>query len=154
MQGFLRHSVSLFILVEHLRMVLLFYLDISKQLSQIALTTDKYISIVLAGNQLLCSDTVRCEETVMFLVLGIAHCGIRCLRLIIASVAVITVTGRHSSFQYLSKRIIVLLFLFLKGLKETLELRVLRLLCIFSVFLHTALFLCLQILNGCPFFFL
>ena len=63
------HSVHSLIFVKHLRMVLLFHLDICQKLPHTTVFKSKNIRVVFSGNQLFCSDTVCCKKSIVFLIL-------------------------------------------------------------------------------------
>ena len=63
------HSVRSLIFVKHLRMILLFHLDICQKLPHTTVFKSKNIRVVFSGNQLFCSDTVCCKKSIVFLIL-------------------------------------------------------------------------------------
>ena len=92
------HSVHSLIFVKHLRMILLFHLDICQKLPHTTVFKSKNLRVVFSGNQLFCSDTVCCKETVRFLILGRCH-AVGSSRVIIFSITVVAVAGRNFSRQ-------------------------------------------------------
>lgn len=63
------HCIHSFIFVKHLRMILLFHLDICQKLPHTTVFKSKNIRVVFSGNQLFCSDTVCCKKSIVFLIL-------------------------------------------------------------------------------------
>ena len=101
-------------------MVLLFDLDVCQQLAEAALSEVEDIRVVLAGDQLLRTDTICRKKRIMLLVLRICHTGIGCLGLIFLSVGIVTIASRHRTLEYLAKGFVVLPLLALQGLEKAL----------------------------------
>ena len=101
-------------------MVLLLDLDVCQQLAEAALSKIEDIRVVLTGDQLFRTDTVCRKKRIVLLVLRICHTGISCLGLIVLSVGIVAVTGRHRALQHLAQRFIVLPLLALQGLEKAL----------------------------------
>ena len=62
------HSIHCFILIQHLRMILLLNLYISQQLAYTTIAEGKYIIIVCSLHQLLCTNTVCCKKRIVLFV--------------------------------------------------------------------------------------
>ena len=89
------HSICSFIFVDHLRMVLLFNLDIGQQFPKCGIRKCKHIGIIFTGHQLLRSDTIRRQKCIMLFILGIIQCTIRYLRLVVFSLRIVAIARRN-----------------------------------------------------------
>ena len=94
-------------------MILLFNLNVRKQLAKVCVITVKNICIVSAGNQLFRTDAIGRKEVVIFLIRRIPAVFISAAGTILFSLCIVTVTGRYISAQCLLQRLIMLLLILL-----------------------------------------